>query len=71
MASLLTERHTLQSMCTALPLKPASPLRCPLQMALRAVGLALAYYSTWMMPVAFAGVSGILLTSLISPSIQE
>jgi len=40
-------------------------------MALRAVGLVLVYYASWMMPVAFAGICGVLLTSLISPSIKE
>ena len=38
--------------------------------ALRTAALALVYYGTWVMPVAFAGVSGVLLTSLISPQIQ-
>ena len=42
-----------------------------IQVTLRLSGLILIYYSTWMVPVAFAGVAGILLTSLISPKVQE
>ncbi|GAX82984.1 hypothetical protein CEUSTIGMA_g10411.t1 [Chlamydomonas eustigma] len=39
--------------------------------ALRIGSLALVYFSTWMMPLAFAGVISVLLTSLASPSVQE
>ncbi|KAG1674584.1 hypothetical protein FOA52_001833 [Chlamydomonas sp. UWO 241] len=39
--------------------------------ALRLGGLALVFFGTWMLPVAFAGVVGVLLTSLVSQSVQQ
>lgn len=49
----------------------SSKMNSLILVTLRVIGLILVYYGTWMMPVAFAGIAGILLTSLISPKVQE